>query len=207
MISVGPSCSTGPAGTSDGGVGEGVPEVLGGAGERPVCPAVAAAGAGAGAAGGAGLGDGAGAAAAARAGAGAAAGAGAGAGVGAGAGAGAGAWAPVGAGAPVPAGAPVGAGTAAGAAAPAIGRSTWRSSGIPQLGQKPSSLLWMAAQRGHAVMPASRRTVTDRRSSSAPSSARSSVSMWPSVVSLARTRASLRWPNRCRLKTRPPRSR
>ncbi len=45
------------------------------------------------------------------------------------------------------------------AAAPAIGRSAWRSIASPQLGQKLSSLLWMAAQRGHAVMPASRSTV------------------------------------------------
>ena len=50
------------------------------------------------------------------------------------------------------------------AAAPAIGRSTLRLIGRPQLGQKRSSPLWMAAQRGQAVMPASRSTVTGWRS-------------------------------------------
>ena len=45
----------------------------------------------------------------------------------------------------------------------AIGRSAWRPIGRPQAGQKRSSLPWIAAQRGHAAMPASRRTVTGWR--------------------------------------------
>ena len=53
------------------------------------------------------------------------------------------------------------------AGAPAIGRSAWRDIGRPQFGQKRSSLPWIAAQRGQAVIPASRSTVTERRSSSA----------------------------------------
>jgi hypothetical protein len=93
------------------------------------------------------------------------------------------------------------------AAADATGRSTWRLIDRPQLGQNLSSLEWMAAHRGQAVMPASRSTVTGSRSLSAASSVRSSESMWPSVVSLARTSASFRCPKRCRLNTRPPRSR
>ena len=92
-------------------------------------------------------------------------------------------------------------------AAPAIGRSTLRLIGRPQLGQKRSSPLWIAAQRGHAVMPASRRTVTGWRSDRLASSARSSASMRVSVASLASTSESLRWPKRCRLNTSPPRSR
>lgn len=62
-------------------------------------------------------------------------------------------------------------------AAPAIGRSAWRPIDIPQLGQKLSSLLWIAAHRGHAVIPASRRTVIGRRSPSAASIVRSSASI------------------------------
>jgi hypothetical protein len=87
------------------------------------------------------------------------------------------------------------------------GRSARRSIAKPQLGQKRSSLPWIAAQRGHAAMPASRMTVTAWRSCSAVSSVRSSPSMWLRVESLAITSASLRWPKRCRLKTSPPRSR
>jgi hypothetical protein len=52
-----------------------------------------------------------------------------------------------------------------------------RLMGMPQLGQKRSSLLWMAAQRGQAVTPASRNTVTASRSDSAVSSVRSSPSI------------------------------
>ena len=96
---------------------------------------------------------------------------------------------------------------ATGAGAPATGKSTRLLIDSPQFGQKRSSPLWIAAQRGHALIPASRRIVTGWRSSRAASSARSSVSMWLSVVSFAITRTSLRWPNRCRLKTSPPRSR
>jgi len=95
---------------------------------------------------------------------------------------------------------------AAGAGA-AIGRSAWWLIENPQFGQKLSSLEWIAAQRGHAVMPASRRTVTGRRSPSTPSSVRSCVSIWLRAVSLASTSASLRCPKRCKLKTSPPRSR
>jgi hypothetical protein len=90
---------------------------------------------------------------------------------------------------------------------PAIGSSTWRPIERPQFGQKRSSPLWIAAQRGQAVIPASRRTVTVSRSPNAVSSVRSSASMCPSVFSLLSTSASLRWPNRWRLKTSPPRSR
>ena len=91
------------------------------------------------------------------------------------------------------------AGAAAVPAAPAIGRSTLRLIGSPQLGQKRSSPLWMAAQRGQAVMPASRRTVTGWRSERLASRPRSSASMRVSVASLASTSESLRWPKRCRL--------
>ena len=90
---------------------------------------------------------------------------------------------------------------------PPAGRRGGRS-GRPQLGQKRSSLLWIAAQRGaggDARPRAAPSAAALARAS--PSSARSSASMWPSVVSFASTSASLRWPKRCRLKTRPPRSR
>ena len=75
------------------------------------------------------------------------------------------------------------------AAAPAIGRSTLRLIARPQLGQKRSSLLWIAAQRGQAVMPASRSTVTGWRSASAASSARSSASMCAERARAWRARA------------------
>ena len=117
------------------------------------------------------------------------AGAGAGAGVGAGVGVcfgdGAGGGVAIGAGAGVGVG--VGAGAWAALWGPAIGRSARRSIARPQLGQKRSSLPWIAAQRGHAVTPASRRTVTAWRSARLASSARSSASMCPIVSSLAST--------------------
>ena len=82
---------------------------------------------------------------------------------------------------PVAAAAPA---TAAVAGA-AIGRSARRPIARPHDGQKWSSLPWIAAQRGHAAMPASRRTVSGRLSPSASSSARNSVS-------IARERRELR---------------
>lgn len=98
---------------------------------------------------------------------------------------------PVGAAAGIAAVAGASLGAAAAGAAP-IGKSTLRLKGSPQLGQKRSSPLWIAAQRGHAVMPASRRTVTGWRSERFASSARSSASIRLSVLSFASTSSSLR---------------
>ena len=145
MISVGCSPPAEVCGAAGGGDGErrpGAPLTTGETGSKVCVWGEACAGPGA-----AGAGAGAGAAAGAT-GAGAAAAAAGAAGAGAAAGPGAGAWAT---------GAPRD-------GAPAIGRSTLRLIDRPQLGQKRSSPLWIAAQRGQAVMPASRRTVTGWRS-------------------------------------------
>src|SRR5205823_1332596 len=75
-------------------------------------------------------------------------------------------------------------------AGPEMGRSVWRLTESPQVGQKRSWLPWMAAQRGQAVTPASRRTVTSRRSCREDSSARSARSICSTVASLASTRSS-----------------
>ena len=94
-------------------------------------------------------------------------GAGAGAAGGAGGCAGEGGWAATAGWGGVTGTAGAGAGAPA-AAAPAIGRSAWRPIAMPQLGQKWSSLLWMAAQRGQAVMPASLSTVTGSAARASP---------------------------------------
>src|SRR5205823_12668463 len=73
---------------------------------------------------------------------------------------------------------------------PEMGRLVWRLTESPQVGQKRSWLPWMAAQRGQAVTPASRRTVTSRRSCREDSSARSARSICSTVASLASTRSS-----------------
>jgi hypothetical protein len=97
--------------------------------------------------------------------------------------------------------------TGAATGIPAIGRSALWPIENPQAGQKWSSLPWIAAQRGQAVTPASRSTVTPRCSRRAASIARSSESMRSSVASLPFCRSSRCWPRRCISKTRPPRSR
>jgi hypothetical protein len=74
----------------------------------------------------------------------------------------------------------------------AIGMPAWRPVGVPHIGQKRSSLPWIAAHRGHAAMPASRSTVIERRSSRAASNARNSPSKLASTLSFAATNSSWR---------------
>ena len=77
----------------------------------------------------------------------------------------------------------------------------------PHDGQKRASLPCSVPQRGHAVMPGSRSSVTSRFSPSASSRVRSSASTAASAATLPRTRSSFWRSNWCWSKTRPPRSR
>ena len=92
--------------------------------------------------------------------------------------------------------------TTAGVAA--IGLSAWRPIGIPHAGQKRSSPPWIAAQRGHAAMPASRSTVTGWCSPRAASSARSSPSKLASVAQLGHHQRVVALAEAVHLEYQPP---